>query len=100
MLTRTVVGALETLYSLGALTDKGTLSPLGRQMSGFPLEPVFAKILIESQKHECVYEIGSIIAMLSIEPVFYAPRNKREEAQEAKKKFISFDGLFFLEVDD
>jgi HrpA-like RNA helicase len=87
-----VVGALETLYSLGALEEKGNLSALGKRMASFPIDPIFSKILIESQKHECTSEILSILSMLSIDPVFYAPRDKREEAGEAKKIFASFDG--------
>jgi HrpA-like RNA helicase len=41
--------ALEHLYSLNALDNKGELTQLGRDMSSFPLEPRFAKILLESK---------------------------------------------------
>ena len=86
------VGALEQLYALGALDDKGQLTPLGRKMSSFPIAPTFAKVLIQSEKYQCTKEAISIVAMLSVEPVFFAPHDKREEAGAAKKKFIDFDG--------
>jgi HrpA-like RNA helicase len=35
----TLMRALEQLNYLGALDDEGDLTPLGRQMSDFPLEP-------------------------------------------------------------
>ena len=44
-----LLGALEQLYALGALNDEGNISPLGRQMSLFPVEPTFAKVLIQSK---------------------------------------------------
>ena len=44
-----LVGALETLYALGALSEAGSLTSLGRQMAMFPLEPTFAKVLILSK---------------------------------------------------
>jgi HrpA-like RNA helicase len=44
-----VVGALEQLYALEALDETGSLTPLGRQMSHFPVDPTFAKVLIQSK---------------------------------------------------
>lgn len=35
----TLMRALELLNYLGALDDEGELTPLGRQMSEFPLDP-------------------------------------------------------------
>jgi HrpA-like RNA helicase len=69
-------------------------------MAGFPLDPVYSKILLSSAKHSCVAEMISIISMLSIDPVFYSPREKREEAGEARKQFMSLDGdhLMLLNV--
>ena len=83
---------MEILFALGALTDKGELSPVGRQMSQFPLDPVYSKILLESQKYECTHKVIGLISMLSVDPVFFAPRDRREEANEARKKFATFDG--------
>jgi HrpA-like RNA helicase len=44
-----VIGALEQLYALEALDDKGKLTPLGKQMSYFPVDPTLAKVLIQSK---------------------------------------------------
>ena len=48
--------------------------------------------MIESESFGVVNEVASIIALLSIDPIFYSPRDKREEAADAKKQFLSFDG--------
>ncbi|KAH6560728.1 hypothetical protein BASA81_005241 [Batrachochytrium salamandrivorans] len=87
-----LVGALETLYALGALDNKGDLTDMGRRMASFPLEPTLSKVLIQSEGFKCTSEAITIVAMLSIDPVFFSPHEKREEAMAAKNKFVSFDG--------
>src|SRR5262249_55616114 len=42
----TLMRALEQLYALGALNDKGQLTKLGRRMAEFPGDPMLAKTLI------------------------------------------------------
>ena len=50
-------GALRQLKQLGAIdTVEGTkLSNLGRQMSVFPLDPRFSKILLSAKDYGCLY---------------------------------------------
>jgi hypothetical protein len=33
-----------------------------------------------------------MISLLSVENIFFMPNDKREEAAEARKKFVSYDG--------
>ena len=40
----TLVGAMQSLYALGALDDEGLLTRFGRKMAEFPLEPQLSKI--------------------------------------------------------
>ena len=42
-----------SLWFLGALTNAGALTPLGRKMVEFPLEPSLAKMLIFSEEQRC-----------------------------------------------
>ncbi|KAI9193654.1 P-loop containing nucleoside triphosphate hydrolase protein [Polychytrium aggregatum] len=87
-----LVRALEQLYALSALDERGQLTELGRQMSLFPLDPQFSKVLIKSKVLKCTFEAIAIVSLLSVDNVFYTPNNKREEAAEAKKKFLNYDG--------
>jgi HrpA-like RNA helicase len=87
-----VIGALEQLYALGALDDTGKITKLGRSMSLFPVDPTFAKVLIQSKIMKCTAEAIDIVSMLSIDPVFFSPNDKRDEATASKKKFMNFDG--------
>lgn len=49
----TLIRALEQLYALGALNDRGELTKLGRRMAEFPLDPMMSKVLIASEKFGC-----------------------------------------------
>jgi ATP-dependent RNA helicase DHX8/PRP22 len=42
---QTLVGAMESLYTQGALDDEGLLTRLGRKMAEFPLEPALSKVI-------------------------------------------------------
>lgn len=89
---QTLVGALESLYSQGALDDEGLLTRLGRKMAEFPLEPALSKMLIISHELGCSEEILTIVAMLSVENPFYRPKDKQAQADMKKAKFHHADG--------
>mmetsp|Transcript_2661 Transcript_2661/g.9435 ORF Transcript_2661/g.9435 Transcript_2661/m.9435 type:complete len:726 (-) Transcript_2661:32-2209(-) len=88
----TLVTALEHLHALGALDDEGLLTPLGRKMAEFPLEPALAKILISSVALQCSDEVLTIVAMLSVQNVFYRPKEKQALADQRKAKFFQPEG--------
>ena len=84
--------ALEALYALSALDSEGLLTKLGRKMADFPMEPPLAKMLIASVELGCSDEILSIVAMLSVQTVFYRPKEKRGQADSKKAKFHQPEG--------
>eukprot|EP01133_Synstelium_polycarpum_P002923 gene2923-3362_t len=88
----TVQKSLEQLYTLGALTIDSELTSLGKQMAQFPLEPMFSKTLIKSAEFECMEEVLIIIAMLSVESIFFVPKDKKKEVDSIKKIFFSPEG--------
>ena len=85
--TNTMLTALEELYALSALDDEGLLTRLGRKMADFPMEPALAKVLIASVDLCCSDEMLSIVAMLSVQTVFYRPKEKQQQADQKKSKF-------------
>lgn len=88
-----IIKSLEQLFLLGALTDECHLSdPVGRQMARLPLDPVYAKALILASQFNCLEEMLITVAMLSVESIFYAPRDKLEESRIATKCFSSPEG--------
>jgi len=88
-----LIRALEQLYALGALNDLGELTKLGRRMAEFPLEPMLSKAVIGSEKHGCVSEVLSTVAMLSLgASVFYRPKEKKIMADTARMNFARGGG--------
>ena len=50
--SETLMRALEQLYALGALNDKGELTKLGRRMAEFPVDPMLAKMICASENYQ------------------------------------------------
>lgn len=90
--SQTLLTALENLYALSALDDEGLLTRLGRKMADFPMEPQMAKMLIASVDLGCSEEILSIVAMLSVQNVFYRPKDKQAQADARKARFFQPEG--------
>ncbi|KFO22937.1 ATP-dependent RNA helicase DHX33 isoform X1 [Fukomys damarensis] len=90
-----IQAAIAQLDLLGALEHKDdqlTLTPIGRKMAAFPLEPKFAKTILLSPKFHCTEEILTIVSLLSVDSVLYSPPARRDEVQGVRKKFISSEG--------
>tara|TARA_B110000008_G_scaffold228618_1_gene230732 strand:+ start:79 stop:3366 length:3288 start_codon:yes stop_codon:yes gene_type:complete len=84
----TLLRALEQLYALGALNDRGELTKLGRKMAEFPLDPMLSKTLCASDKYKVSDEVMTICCMLSCgNTVFYRPKDKLQLADHAHKSF-------------
>ncbi|XP_064022476.1 ATP-dependent RNA helicase DHX33 isoform X2 [Pogoniulus pusillus] len=90
-----IQAAIEQLELLGAVERKENqlvLTPLGRKMAAFPLEPKFSKTILLSPKFHCTEEILSIVALLSVDSVLYSPPARRDEVQAVRRKFICSEG--------
>ena len=84
----TLLRALEQLYALGALNDRGALTKLGRRMAEFPCDPMLAKMILASEKYCCSEEILTVTAMLSVgNAIFYRPKDRAVHADNAKLAF-------------
>jgi len=90
--TETLIMALEQLHSLSALDDEGFLTRLGRRMAEFPLEPMLSKMLIMSVHLSCSDEVLTVVSMLSVQNVFYRPKDKQALADSKKAKFNQAEG--------
>ena len=106
--------ALELLYALGALNDRGELTKLGRRMAEFPVDPMLSKAIISSEKYSCTdevqrlviqglnftnletYQVLTIISMLSESgSLFYRPKDKKLHADQARQNFVRPGGDHF-----
>ena len=89
---QTLLAALEELFTLGALDDEGLLSRMGRKMAMFPLEPQMSKALLQAVELGCADEVVTIISMLSVQNVFYRPKDKESQADQKRAQFAQPEG--------
>ncbi|XP_049807833.1 pre-mRNA-splicing factor ATP-dependent RNA helicase PRP16 [Schistocerca nitens] len=95
-----ILNSLYQLWILGALDHTGSLTPLGRQMAEFPLDPPQCQMLIVSCEMGCSADILIIVSMLSVPSIFYRPKGREEEADAVREKFQvpESDHLTYLNV--
>jgi HrpA-like RNA helicase len=90
------MSSLISLHGLQALDNAGKVTPLGKRMTQFPLDPPLSSALLASQTHHCTSEVISIVSLLSASSqVFVEPSpssDQRSLAQEARAKFRHSSG--------
>lgn len=96
----TILHSMHQLWVLGALDNTGELTPLGKKMVEFPLDPSLSKMLIVSDELQCTAEVVTIVSMLSVPSVFHRPKGREEESDSAREKFVvpESDHLTLLNV--
>lgn len=84
--------ALEMLHFLGALDDEGDLTEIGNHMADFPVDPHLSRTIVAAAQRGCCSEVITIIAMLTVPPVFHRPRHAQKAADRAHKRFAAGSG--------
>ena len=89
-----IIRALELLYSLGALDDYAKLTrPLGMRIAELAVEPMMAKVLLTSPKLDCLSEVLSIAAMVSLQgAVWFSHDGEKKATDTARRKFAAEEG--------
>jgi len=82
-----ILNSMYQLWILGALDNTGKLTPQGREMVEFPLDPSLSKMLITSAGLDCSSEILTIVSMLSVDKHFFRPKGREEESDAKIEKF-------------
>ncbi|MBW9093416.1 ATP-dependent RNA helicase HrpA [Microbacterium jejuense] len=88
--SRGVKAAFDLLVELGAVKpgrDHHTLTDLGREISRLPIDPRFARMLIEARRTGVLRDVLAIVAGLSIQDVRERPEERREEADRLHARF-------------
>lgn len=87
---RGVKSALDLLVELGAVkqTEGGTrLTKLGREIARMPIDPRYARMLIEAERQGVSPQVRAIVAGISIQDVRERPEEVREKADAAHTRF-------------
>lgn len=75
------------LWSLGALDDAGRLTRRGSQMTALPLDPPLAALVLEAASFGVAADALTLVAMLSVPPVWFRPKDRASEADAARERF-------------
>ncbi|MBW9121056.1 ATP-dependent RNA helicase HrpA [Microbacterium trichothecenolyticum] len=101
--SRGVKAALDLLVELGAVRtgrDHPTLTDLGREISRLPIDPRFARMLVEARRTGVLRDVLAIVAGMSIQDVRERPEDRRDEADRLHARFTdpSSDFLSLLNL--
>ncbi|KAI3644305.1 hypothetical protein MP228_010469 [Amoeboaphelidium protococcarum] len=90
---KSLAKALELLYALGALNEKGLLTKSGMKMADLPVDPMMSKAILASEKYGCVEDVVIIVSLLSVQnSLFLRPKGKLDVADSAHRKLYSPSG--------
>src|SRR3954463_2458851 len=92
---RQIRDGVNLLVELGALDAAGALTQLGRRLAGLPVDPRFARMVLEADRLDCADEVIVIAAALSIQDPRERPADQREAADQQHARF-AVEGSDFL----
>ncbi|CAG7611666.1 ATP-dependent RNA helicase HrpA [Leucobacter soli] len=91
---RGIADGIGLLAELGAVETRGTgsranhrITKVGRELSRLPIEPRFARMVLEARRHGVVPEVIAIVAGLTIQDVRERPAEVRGRADELHARF-------------
>ena len=94
------VKLLEELAAIDANAKQVKLTPIGRSLSKFPIDPRLAKMILTAADLGCIEQIFIIVSALSIQDPRERPHEKQQAADENhgrfKNKQSDFVGLLKL----
>ena len=76
-----------TLVELGASTDEGKLTKIGRAMSLLPLDPRLSRMMLASIDERCTNDALIVAAGLAVQDPRVRPQEKRDAADFAHARF-------------
>ena len=92
---RGIADGLGLLSELGAVRITGKdhrITKVGRELSRLPIEPRFARMVVEARTHDVVPEVLAIVAGLTIQDVRERPQAERGRADERHARFSDPQG--------
>ncbi|MBK0419668.1 ATP-dependent RNA helicase HrpA [Leucobacter sp. CSA1] len=78
--------------SSGSARGSHRITKIGRELARLPIEPRFARMVVESRRHGVVDEVLAIVAGLTIQDVRERPQAERGRADEMHARFADPQG--------
>ena len=78
----------DLLRELGAITPKGDITKIGRELARLPVDPRFGRMALAGRDADVAHEIIAIVAALTIQDPRERPLERREEADRMHARFV------------
>ena len=95
--SRNINDGFQLLEELGAVASKHSrleLTAIGKQLARLPVDPRYARMVVEAARLNCVSEVLIIAAGLSIQDPRERPQDKRQAADEMHSDYRSKESDF------
>ncbi len=98
--SRMIKDGYETLQELGAVDERGQLTPIGRDLARLPIDPRIGRMVLAAGKEGSLHEVLVIASALSIQDPRERPMAVQDEADAAHEEFAdkTSDFLTFLNL--
>jgi ATP-dependent RNA helicase HrpA len=99
---RMIVDGYQLLAELGAVDNNNQLTPIGWQLTRFPIDPKIARMILAAKQENCLSEILIIASALSVQDPRDRPFERQDAADRAHLRFQDerSDFLGFLKLWD
>lgn len=83
---RGITDGMTLLTELQAI-ERGRITPIGRQLSRLPIEPRFARMVVEATRYSVVDDVIAVVAGLTVQDVRERPEAERARADQLHARF-------------
>ncbi|WP_425844436.1 ATP-dependent RNA helicase HrpA [Agrococcus sp. TSP3-2-1] len=78
----------DLLRELGAISPKGDITRIGRELARLPVDPRFGRMALAGRDADVAHEVIAIVAGLAIQDPRERPLERREEADRMHARFV------------
>lgn len=86
--TRQINDGYRLLYELQAVDAQHQLTPLGRKMAQFPLDPRFSRMIFAAEESACLQEVLTVVAFFSLQDPRERPLAQEALAEQRQAVFV------------
>lgn len=84
---RAIADGFQILHEVGALSQRGRLTRVGRTLARWPLDPRIGRMVIAAQQYDCLAEVLVIASALSVQDPRERSMDTREQADRLHQRF-------------
>ncbi len=92
--SRFVTDGFRLLFELGAVDEKGGISPVGRKLARLPIDPRLARMVLAGAEQGGLREVLIVVAGLAVQDPRDRPAEKRQAADQAHRRWQDPDSDF------